>query len=271
VSEAPSWGWGSTRILVLLALAGVFLVAWIAYEWRSDHPLIDMKMMRMRPVWTTNLAAFLVGIPMYASAVMLPELMQTPTSSGYGFGTSIIQSSIYLLPQTILMFIFGLWSGAISNRIGSKSTLVIGISFSTAGYAMLLFFHSLPGEIVAAGCLLGIGFGLAFSALAHLIVQAVPDTQTGVASGMNANIRTIGGAIGSAVVASILASATLASGLPKELGYTWSFAFMTLCAVGGTLTAVFLVPRPTHDFVDEREHHIHAEIAMLPGATIVER
>jgi EmrB/QacA subfamily drug resistance transporter len=271
VSEAPSWGWASPKVLGFLGLALVFLVGWIAYEWRSKNPLIDMKMMRRRPVWATNLAAFLVGIGLYASAVILPELLQAPKSTGYGFGATIIQSSIYLLPQTVLMFIFGLWSGAISNRIGSKVTLVIGIGFSSAGYGLLTFFHATPPEILVAGALLGIGFGLAFSALAHLIVQAVPDTQTGVASGMNANIRTIGGAIGSAVVASILASATLASGLPAAMGYTWSFAFMALFTAAGFLVAAFLVPRPDHDFVDEHQHQIHAEIAMVPGATIVEQ
>jgi EmrB/QacA subfamily drug resistance transporter len=271
VSEAPSWGWGSPKVLSLFVLAAALIVSWLVFEWRSDHPLIDMQMMRTKAVWTTNLAAFLIGIGMYSSAVILPELIQTPAASGYGFGASILTSSLYLLPQTALMFVFGLWSGSISNRIGSKTTLVIGISFSTVGYAMLAAFHAHPGEIIVAGGLLGVGFGLAFSALAHLIVQAVPDTQTGVASGMNANIRTIGGAIGSAVVASVLASVVLGSGLPKEVGYTWSFGFMALCAGCGVLTAAFLVPTPDHDFVDEHVHQIHAEIAMVPGATIVEQ
>jgi EmrB/QacA subfamily drug resistance transporter len=271
VSEAPEWGWGSARILGLFALAVVFGICWSVYEFRSEHPLIDMRMMQARPVWTNNLAAFLIGIGMYASGVVIPEMLQAPRSTGYGFGASIIGSSLYMLPQTVLMFVFGLCSGSISNRIGSKTTLVIGISSSAVGYGLLAVLHPAPPEIIAAGCLLGIGIGLAFSALAHLIVQAVPDTQTGVASGMNANIRTIGGAIGSAIVASVLASAALASGLPKEVGYAWSFGFMALSALAGALVALFLVPKPEEDFVDEHAHMIHAEIAIVPGATIFDR
>src|SRR5712692_418673 len=88
---------------------------------------------------------------------------------------------------------------------------------------------------------MGIGFGLAFSAMSALVVAAVPSSQTGVASGMNANIRTIGGNIGAAVMASIVTSQLLPSGLPKESGYTTGFAVM---AVGLVLAALagLLIP-----------------------------
>ena len=89
---------------------------------------------------------------------------------------------------------------------------------------------------------MGIGFGLAFSAMSALIVAAVPPSQTGVASGMNANIRTIGGSIGSAVMASIVTSQLAPSGLPKESGYTTGFAVMA----GGLVLAALaglLIPR----------------------------
>jgi hypothetical protein len=58
VSEAPTWGWGSRGVLVLFAVAVVLCVAWVWVESRSAHPLIDMAMMRMPVVWTTNLVAF---------------------------------------------------------------------------------------------------------------------------------------------------------------------------------------------------------------------
>jgi hypothetical protein len=86
---------------------------------------------------------------------------------------------------------------------------------------------------------MGIGFGLAFPAMSALVVGAVPASQTGVASGMNANIRTIGGSIGSALMASIVTSRLLPSGLPREAGYTAGFAAMTaglvLAAAAGLL------------------------------------
>jgi MFS family permease len=269
VSKAPTWGWGSTAVLGLLAVGVVLCGIWIRVEWRAEHPLIDMQMMRQTTVWTNNLVAFLFGVGIYSSGAIIPEFLQTPKAVGYGFGLSITMSSVYLLPQIALMFVFGLWSGGISNRIGSKRTLMIGGASTGLGYVIFTFFNTRPGEILAASALIGVGMGLAFSALAHLIVQAVPKTQTGVASGMNANIRTIGGALGAAVVASIVAATLQASGYPSKIGYTWSFGLMALTTFAGVAVAL-LVPAPRHDHVDDLRQLVHAEIASVAGATIVD-
>jgi hypothetical protein len=87
---------------------------------------------------------------------------------------------------------------------------------------------------------MGVGFGLAFSAMSALVVAAVPAEQTGVASGMNANIRTIGGSIGSAVMASIVTSQLEPSGLPKEAGYTTGFAVMAAGLVVAALAGLLI-------------------------------
>ena len=92
--------------------------------------------------------------------------------------------------------------------------------------AILAFAHGQEWEIYVATALMGVGFGLAFSAMSALVVAAVPASQTGVASGMNANIRTIGGSIGAAAMASIVTAQLEPSGLPEESGYTTGFAVM---------------------------------------------
>ena len=269
VAQAPLWGWGSTKVLGLFALSAIVAFIWVRVEWRSKHPLIDMRMMRAKPVWTNNLVAFLIGIGMYSSGAILPEYLQTPASQGYGFGLSITMSSVYQLPNIVTMFIFGLWSGGISRRIGSKPTLIIGVAASSLGYALLALISSTPLEVMCASGLLGIGFGLAFSALAHLIVSAVPDTQTGVAAGMNTNIRTIGGAIGAAVVSSVLAATLQASGYATHAGYRLAFAIMSLSALAGLIIALTM-PKPTDEFAGEADHVFHAETAVIAGANIVD-
>lgn len=90
---------------------------------------------------------------------------------------------------------------------------------------------------VAAGAVLGVGFGLAYSALTSLIVQSVPASQTGAASGMNTNIRTISGALGTAVVSSVL-TAGARGGLPTGAGFT--SAFWLLAAASLVAAAVSL-------------------------------
>ena len=99
LSEAPGWGWGSGRVIGLLAVAVVLAALWVAAELRAATPLIDMKMMRRTAVWTNNLVALLIGLGMYATFAFLPEFVQTPSAAGYGFGASITQSGLMLLPS----------------------------------------------------------------------------------------------------------------------------------------------------------------------------
>ena len=271
VSEAPSWGWGSARVLGLIGLAAVLIVLWIVVELRAREPLVDMHMMRRRAVWTNNLVAFMFGIGMYSVIGFLPEFTQTPTSTGYGFGACIIQSGLFLLPLTVTMFVFGLLSGRIAAAIGSKAAVIIGSIASTGAYMLLAFAHHQAWEIYLASTLLGVGLGLAFSAMSNLIVQAVPMAQTGVASGMNANIRTIGGAIGAAVMSSIVASQILSDGYPAESDYTKGFCFLAVMTVVAVIAALFIPTSPTAGSDPDLTHHLeHAELAVVPGATIAE-
>lgn len=271
VSEAPSWGWGSPRVLGLIGLALVLIVAWIVVEVRAREPLIDMHMMRRRAVWTNNLVAFTFGMGMYAVIGFLPAFVQTPTSTGYGFGASIVQSGLFLLPLTVTMFIGGLLSGRIAATVGSKTAVIAGAVASTGAYLLLAFAHHQAWQIYLASTLLGVGLGLAFSAMSNLIVQAVPMAQTGVASGMNANIRTIGGAIGAAVMSSIITSEILADGYPAEADYTRGFCFLAAMTVVAVLAALMIPKVPGRGADPDLSHHLeHAELAVVPGATIAE-
>jgi len=242
VSEGPSWGWGSARILGLFAGAVAGLALWILVELKSKTPLIDMRMMRIPAVWTTNLVALLFGLAMYAVMTFLPQLVQTPkAAAGYGLSASITQSGIYMLPMTAGMFVFGILADRIASRIGSKAVVFLGSAIMIVPFVLLALGHSASWQIYLAAGLLGIGLGLAFSSMSALIVEAVPPAQTGVASGMNANIRTIGGAIGSGVAASILASGVTArSPIPKDAGYTHVFWFLAAATVLAAAAALII-------------------------------
>ena len=216
LSQAPTWGWSSGRVLGLLAAAVVLAVAWLIAELRAATPLIDMKMMRRTAVWTNNLVALLIGVGMYATFAFVPEFVQTPPAAGYGFGASITRSGLMLLPSAVTMFIVGISAGRLARRLGGKTLVIGGCLIGGAAMSILAFAHQYEWQIYLSNALMGVGFGLVFSAMSALIVAAVPPSQTGVASGMNANIRTIGGSIGSAVMASIVTSQLAPSG-PSDL------------------------------------------------------
>ncbi len=185
-----------------------------------------MKMMRRTAVWTNNLVALLFGVGMYATFAFLPEFVQTPPAAGYGFGASITRSGLMLLPSSVAMFVVGHVRRPARPAARRQGAGRRRLPDRCAAMSILAFAHQHEWQIYLATACMGIGFGLAFSAMSALIVAAVPPSQTGVASGMNANIRTIGGSIGAAVMASIVTSQLQPSGLPKESGYTTGFAVM---------------------------------------------
>lgn len=244
VSQAPTWGWASPIVIGLLVVAAVCISAWVFAEARSKNPLIDMRMMRIRGVWTANVVALLMGIGMYAAFGFLPQFLQTPSTAGYGFGASVTQSGLLLLPLTAGMFVLGLLSGRLVNRWGPRTLMITGSAVSAAGYFMVALLHTNKIDICVAMALVGIGFGLAFSAMSNAVVAAVSPEQTGVASGMNANIRTIGGSLGAAFMATVVTAGATPAGLPVESGYTNGFIMLGIAVGLGAVAAIF-VPAAT--------------------------
>jgi MFS family permease len=233
VSETSAWGWGSPKTLGLIA-AGIFvLVLWGISELRSRGPLVDMRMMAIRGVWTTNLVALVLGIGMFSSFILIPQLAQLPASGGVGFGTSVIGAGLLMLPTSVVMLFVGVLAGKVERRFGSKPAVIAGSAFTMAGYVVLLAAHDSKTPIYIASGLLGIGIGLAFAAMANLIVQAVHRSQTGVATGMNTVGRTIGSAFGGQLAATFLATNLGSDGRPSIDGFNHGFLMgIIACALG---------------------------------------
>jgi EmrB/QacA subfamily drug resistance transporter len=236
VSETSSWHWLSAKTLGCIAVGVAFLVLWVRSELRSKQPLVDMAMMRIRGVWTTNSVALLLGFGMYASFILLPQYVETPSRAGYGFGASVTQAGLFMLPSTIMMLVTGSFTGRLERRFGSKPPLLAGGMLAALSFLLLTFSRDQRWEIYLAAAILGAGIGLSFAAMANLIIENVGPAQTGVATGMNTVTRTVGGAFGGAATASVLAATVAAIGYPTANGYTAAFA---LCA-GALVIAVIL-------------------------------
>jgi EmrB/QacA subfamily drug resistance transporter len=224
VSESGRWHWLSAKTLAVLAGGVLLLAAWVRVEARSAEPLVDMGMMRIRGVWTTNVVALLLGFGMYSSFILVPDYVETPPRAGYGFGASVTGAGLFLVPSTIAILLVGAQTGRLEKRFGSKPPLLAGALLTTASYVLLASTRNERWEVYAATLLLGAGIGLAFAAMVNLIIENVGPAETGVATGMNTVTRTVGGAFGGAVVASILAgSATAGGGLPSDHGFSVAF------------------------------------------------
>jgi MFS family permease len=129
-------------------------------------------------------------------------------------------------------------AGRVERRFGSRRALVAGAAVSAVACGWLAIASRHPYNMLLCSTLLGVGIGLAFAALGNLIVQAVPAHQTGVASGMNTVLRTLGGALGGQLAATFVAASTV-DGVPTLTGFTHTFAmsagFLVCCVAAGLL------------------------------------
>ena len=249
VSETANWHWLSAKTLGCIAGGLVLLALWVRSESRSDHPLVDMRMMRIRGVWTTNAVALLLGFGMYSSFILLPQLVETPSRAGYGFGASVTGAGLFMVPSTLAMLIVGSQTGRLEKLFGSKPPLLAGGALALLSFLMLAFTRGQSWEIYVAAALLGSGIGLAFAAMANLIIENVGPEQTGVATGMNTVTRTVGGGFGGAATASLLAATVGVSGYPSAHGYTAAFALCSAALAVGIVIG-FAIPqrRPEEAF-----------------------
>ncbi|MEU1511414.1 MFS transporter [Streptomyces sp. NPDC005811] len=245
LSQAGVWGWGSARAIGLFALAAVLFALWLTAESRSRTPLIDLRVMRLPAVWTTNLAALLFGAGMYAIWTFLPGFVQTPSTAGYGFGAGVTASGLLMLPMLVAMFVSGVLSGRLEPRVGAKALLTTGAALGALALGFLALWHDRQWQVALVAGVFGLGIGLAFASMANLIVGSVPAEQTGAATGMNANIRTIGGSIGAAVTGVLVTGRLQPSGLPYASGYTHGFTLLALLCLGAALAALLVPVRPS--------------------------
>ncbi len=101
---------------------------------------------------------------MFGSFILIPQLVQMPAETGYGFAASVTEAGLFLLPSAAVMLVAGPLAGALGNRYGSRVLLVLGTIIATAAFALLAVAHDERWEIYLAGALMGVGIGFSFAA-----------------------------------------------------------------------------------------------------------
>ena len=145
-------------------------------EPRAAEPLVDMKMMRIRGVWTVNAAAFLVGAGMYCSFILIPQFVETPTVRRLRLRrVASRRRGCSCCPRRSGCCSSARWRAAWPSRVGSRVPLILGSLATAPGVRVPRASRTtIRWEFYVGAALLGIGIGLAFASLANLIVEAVP-------------------------------------------------------------------------------------------------
>lgn len=242
LSEAGGWGWTSPRALGIFAACLVLLALWIPYELRVADPLIDLRQVRNRSVLTADVGGFLISVAMYLLLPVVVEFVQVPVANGYGFGASLVVSGLVLVPYAVANFVASRFLGVYERRFGARSMIPLGSLVFAVATGFFALEHSALWEAFVTSGIAGFGMGFTYAAMPGFIVRAVPQRETGSATGFYQVLRSIGLTLGSALSAAVLMAHTHAGdALPAVSGFETA---LVIASGLGVATAVisFVLP-----------------------------
>jgi EmrB/QacA subfamily drug resistance transporter len=198
--EANRWGWGSTRIVVLLAIAVVGLVAFALVERHGRAPMVDFSFFRSRQFLGANVVAFIVSFAMLAMFFFLALYMQNVQ------GYSPLQTGVRFLPSTFVLIVMGPVAGRLTDRVGPRRLMTLGLLLTAGSLLWQSFITAETGYGFLAGAfvLMGFGMGLTMSPMSTAAMNAVEATKAGVASGILSMSRMVGGTFGIAALGALI-------------------------------------------------------------------
>jgi hypothetical protein len=211
------------------------LGVWALWELRQRVPLVDVRLMGRAQIWPVNVVGALIGFGMYATGFLVPQLVQAdPDATGVGFGASVTTTSLYLLPALASGLVAGTASGVLARSLGAALPFGLGLGAMGLGYVVLIVGLHTP-LAVAAGALIahGLGLNVALAAMANLVLHEAPHDRLGEAAGVNATVRTIGGALGIQIVAVVLIAPGGEAGIPSTAGFDLAFGICAALMVAG--------------------------------------
>jgi EmrB/QacA subfamily drug resistance transporter len=200
--EGNQWGWGSARIVGLLALAVVALTAFVVIEQRIRVPMVDFAFFRSKSFLGANVVAFVVSFAMLAMFFFIALYMQNI------LGYSPLQAGVRFLPSTIVVMIVGPIAGRLTDRIGPRPLIVAGLAIVSAS---LLWQSQIEVDtsytfLLPAFVAMGLGVALTMSPMSTAAMNAVDPTKAGVASGTLSMSRMVGGTFGVAALGALVAA-----------------------------------------------------------------
>jgi EmrB/QacA subfamily drug resistance transporter len=193
-------GWTSTQTVASLGVGAVLIAAFVAWEARTDAPMIPLRLFRSRAFTAANVVSMLMTFGMFGSIFLLAQFFQVVQ------GYSPLEAGLRTLPWTFMPVIVAPLAGFISTRTGTRPLLVLGMALQAASLAWLSVLVTPTVEyltLVPAFVMAGAGMGLFFAPIANVVLSAVRPEEEGKASGANNAIRELGGVFGVAVLAAV--------------------------------------------------------------------
>jgi len=248
ISKGGDWGGASGATLGLFAGAVVVFVAWAVWELRRPSPPGDLRPVPRKPVLLANVASAVFGFAMFAMSLVLPQLMQLPTRTGFGLGLSVLDVGLIMAPSGLVMIATAPLSAKLSRSYGPRTTLMVAALIVAVGYVLTILLMSHVWHFIIVSIVIGAGIGIGYGAMPALIMGAVDVSGTASANSVNTLMRSIGTSVASAVAGVILAHMTMSFGpvaLPTQNAFRVVLAIGAAAAVIAFAVAIFLPRRAT--------------------------
>ncbi|MFJ2930779.1 MFS transporter [Streptomyces massasporeus] len=200
--EGPHSGWGAGPVTAAV-VAGVGLVAFVAWELRHPHPMLDVRKFALRPFTGSMLAVMFFFFGMFAVIYYSTQFLQ------FVLGYGALDTGVRLLPLGGAVFLGSAVTGVLAPKLGVRVMAVTGMAIGTAGMFLLTQIDkgSTYGDFLAPLMMLGLALGLAISPATDTIMGSFPESELGVGGGVNDTALELGGALGIAVLGSLLGTA----------------------------------------------------------------
>jgi len=201
--EAPSNGWASGTTFALVGGAIALLAGFAAWElWGTDHPMVDLALFRNLRFTAASVSVMIVFFSLFGSLFLLTQILQNV------LGYSTLAAGAGALPFALAMGAVSPVAAGLARRIGTKLPVAAGLALMAAGLVAMSAADAGTsfGYFVFATVLMGLGMGLAMAPATDSIMGAVPKANAGVGSAVNDTTRQVGGALGVAILGSLLST-----------------------------------------------------------------
>ena len=201
IHEGPERGWTDGLALAGLVVGVLALVGFVAWELRNTHPLLEVRLFADRALAAGSLTLLIVFAVMFGIFLVLVQFFQAV------LGWSALGAAAGLLPMAIVMMPLSAVAPTIAKRVGTRRVLMTGTALFGTGLAMMATMVSASGgywSVMPGLVVLAVGIGLVMSPSTMSITESLPVEKQGVASALNDTVRELGGAVGIALLGSLV-------------------------------------------------------------------
>jgi MFS family permease len=242
LTQGPAWGWASAATLAGAGVSAALLAAWVGWELRARHPLIELRLLRRRAVLAANLTAFGIAVGFYPLASLAVRFAQTPAAAGYGLGAPVVVAAAMLTPFSLASFAASRLATGAARRTSAELVVAVSCVLLIASMVLFLFARGSYLGLVVVMALVGLGVGSVYAVNPLQITSGVPAAETGSAISFYQLVRTVAYAIASALSATVLVLSTPAGQrLPANAGYSTAALVSTAVLVAALVASTLFV------------------------------